>query len=61
MIIIVTQTPSKHLISVFFCHLSSSSPLAVSIEKIHVFRIESTIIRKMQIEVVIGDRARVSE
>ena len=61
MMSMVTQTPSRHLISVRVCQLSSSSPLAVSIENIHVFRIESTIIRKMQIDVVIGDRARVSE
>ena len=32
----------------------------MSIEKIHVLKIESNIIIKMQIEVVKGERARVS-
>ena len=53
MIIIVTQTPSKHL--------SSAYPLeSVSMLKIHVLKMLSHMIKKMHRTVVMGDRARVS-
>ena len=61
MISMVTHTPSKHLVCVFYCQSSMFSGVReVSIEKIHVLKMLSIMIRKMQIEVVIGDRARVS-
>ena len=52
-IIIVTQTPSRHL----SCALPDE---LVSMLKIQVLKILSHMIKKMQSTVVIGDRARVS-
>ena len=48
----VTQTPSRHF--------SLADPvLFVSMLNIHVLKMESSMIKKMQREVVRGDRARV--